>query len=183
MDSKSVIRPWRGTVYRHIPASSPYGPLDTRFAAKSRENRWNAAGDPTLSFASDRGVIIGEFGRHFREDRSPGLSDAVRSRQIFAVELELERVVDLRDPATTQWLEVADAPMCFLDRTIARSTAGFFRSALQAEAILVPSVAFLDDPARWNLVLFLDRLHRSLDALVLRISEGGAFHVTPPGPP
>jgi len=37
-------------------------------------------------------------------------------------------------------------------------TARFLRLTTSAEGLLVPSVAFLDDPSRWNLVLFLDKL-------------------------
>ena len=68
MPADYAVRPWRGRVYRHIPGSSPCGPLETRFAARSQENRWNRAGEPTLYFAGDRAVLIGEFARHFERD-------------------------------------------------------------------------------------------------------------------
>ena len=174
------VESWRGRVYRHIPAGSPFGPLDTRFAARSRENRWNLPGEPTLYFGGDRGVLISEFGRHFREDRAPALAAAAKVRQILAIDLVLERVVDLRDPSPLQSMGLLDAPACFLDRSAARATAGFLRHALGAEAAIVPSIAFLDDPARWNLVLFLDQLQRPLEEVVRRVTNAGTFRLTDP---
>ena len=49
-------------------------------------------------------------------------------------------------------------PRRFLDRAVARATGRFLRQTTSAEGIVVPSVAFLDDPTRWNLILFLDKL-------------------------
>jgi hypothetical protein len=40
----------------------------------------------------------------------------------------------------------------------ARTTATLVRATTSANAILVPSIAFLDDLTRWNLVVFLDTL-------------------------
>jgi hypothetical protein len=36
------------------------------------------------------------------------------------------------------------------------------RRTTSAEGLLVPSVAFLDDASRWNLVLFLEKLAQDL---------------------
>ena len=49
-----------------------------------------------------------------------------------------------------------------LDPVAARALGTFVRSALDAEAIWVPSVAFLDRRDQGNLVIFLDRLDRPL---------------------
>jgi hypothetical protein len=46
----------------------------------------------------------------------------------------------------------------FFDRGVARATARFLRLTTSAEGLLVPSVAFLDDLSRRDLVLFLDKL-------------------------
>ncbi|MFL5642865.1 MAG: hypothetical protein ACJ771_11040 [Chloroflexota bacterium] len=46
--------------------------------------------------------------------------------------------------------------------------------------MVVPSVAFLDDPSRWNAVVFVDRLTRSLGeavrvgSTVLRVGTTGS---------
>ena len=62
-----LARPWSGAAFRHIPAGSPVGVLDFRFAGRSADNRWNAQGEPTVYLASDRGVALAELARHFHE--------------------------------------------------------------------------------------------------------------------
>jgi RES domain-containing protein len=177
MPADYAVRPWRGRVYRHIPGSSPFGPLDSHFAARSHENRWNRAGEPTLYFASDRAVSIGEFARHFERDRAPELAGLVQTRRVFELEVSLSRVFDLTDPSSTAALGITGAPSCFLDRTIARATAGFLRDVIGVEAILTPSIAFLDQPEHRNLVLFLDRLEVPLRDIVQSISPAGSFQL------
>jgi hypothetical protein len=44
------------------------------------------------------------------------------------------------------------------DRGIARYAAARIRNETDAQAMLVPSIAFLDDLTRWNLVVFLEKL-------------------------
>jgi RES domain-containing protein len=178
MPDRLPVRPWQGRVFRHIPADSPFGPLDSRFAARVTENRWNARGEPTLYFASDRGVLVGELARHFRGDRATELAVGLRPRTIFEIELRLERVFDLTTPEAASSLGIAGAPICFLDRTVARATAGFLRNVLDVEAMLAPSVVFLDDPTRWNLILFLDRLRTPLEDVAIRVEPGGTFRLT-----
>jgi hypothetical protein len=39
-------------------------------------------------------------------------------------------------------------------------------------------VAFLDDPARWNLVLFLEKLPRDLREFIT-VTPAGTFHIAP----
>jgi len=51
-----------------------------------------------------------------------------------------------------------DAPECWLDPRIARAVATFFRDSLDLQAMLVPSVAYLDDAHRFNVVCFLENL-------------------------
>lgn len=179
MSAEELVRPWRGRVLRHIPGSSPFGPLETRFAARSRENRWNREGEPALLFASDRAVLIGEFARHFERDRAPELAGLVQTRRVFEFDLELPRVFDLTDSYSCAQLGIANAPSCFLDRTVARATAGFLRDVIGVEAILVPSTVFLDQPEHRNLVLFLDRLETPLDRIVQRIAPAGSFQLVP----
>ncbi len=177
MSPEDLVRPWRGEVLRHIPGSSPFGPLETRFAARSRENRWTRQGEPALSFASDRAVLIGEFARHFERDRAPELAGLVQTRRIFELELELARVFDLTDPSAIGALGIANAPVCFQDRSVARATAGFLRDVIGVDAILAPSTVFLDRPQHRNLILFLDRLDRPLHELIHRITPAGSFQL------
>jgi hypothetical protein len=167
--------PWNGTVYRHLPAGSPYGPLDTRFAARSQENRWNRAGEPTLVLAGDRDLPGIEFGRHIAHDRNTELAALYQQRQVFAIELRLNRVFDMTDVATLDALGIEDAPECFADRSLARAMAGFLRHVRNADGLLVPSLAEFDAPERWNLLVFLDRLTEPLAAAVQRVTALGTF--------
>lgn len=97
MRLEDLVRPWRGSALRHIPDGSPFGPLDPRFAGLAADNRWNDPGQPAFHLASDRGVVVGEFGRHMREERSAAIGAETVARAIFRVEIALERAVDLRE--------------------------------------------------------------------------------------
>ena len=173
------VRPWSGVGIRHIPAGSPYGVLDFRFAGLSETNRWNVRGEPTLYLASDRGVALAEFARHLREDRSPTLAARTVERAVFQVAVTVERTIDLRDPAVHDALGLADAPRVFLDREGARATARFLRATVHVQALLVPSVAFLDDASRWVAVLFLDALPGETARFISSVDPAGTFRVGP----
>jgi RES domain-containing protein len=150
--------PWTGEAYRHIPASSPFNVLDFRFAGRSAENRWNEPGQPTLYLAGDEGVLIAEWGRHFAVNRTPELERNAVQRAVFRLSLTLDHLLDLRQEAVWRDLSLSGAPSCFLDQSIARATATFIRATTDAQAILVPSVCFLDKLDRWCLALFLEKL-------------------------
>jgi hypothetical protein len=77
---------------------------------------------------------------------------------VYEVAVQLEAVLDLRDGQVRSAIGLHGGARRFLDRAIARATAHFLRRTSSAEALLVPSMAFLDDPSGWNLVLFLDKL-------------------------
>jgi hypothetical protein len=179
MPIEELVRPWRGRVLRHIPGSSPFGPLETRFAARSRESRWHRQGEPALTFSSDRAVLVSEFARHFERDRAPELVGLVLTRRIFELDLELSRVFDLTEPAAVAELGIANAPACFLDRTVARATAGFLRDVIGVHAILTPALIALDHPGARNLVVFLDALPVPLHEIVHRVTPAGSLQLTP----
>lgn len=152
------LRRWSGAALRHIPAGSPYDVLDFRFAGRGADNRWNEPGDPTLYLAGDEGVLIAEWGRHFRTQRSAGLQPMTVARSVYRLELSIDSVLDVRDDAVCRSLSIQDAPACFADVGFARATASFVRRATEAQALLVPSLGFLDDLERWCLVVFLEKL-------------------------
>src|SRR3954452_10655947 len=152
------IQSWTGKGCRHIPDGSPFGVLDTKYSSRARENRWNQQGEPTLYLASDHGVLIAEFARHLHDQRTEEIGRATLSRRIFDVDLSVEHVLDLRDPNVCAAMSLSDAPHCFLDREVARATAGFLRRTTEVEALLLPSVAFLDQLERWVMAIFLDKL-------------------------
>ncbi len=175
------IRPWQGTGIRHIPASGAGGRLDVldaRFAGLARDNRWNESGSPTFYIASDLGVATAEFGRHMAEQRDAGGGWRVQERAIYRLNVHVEALLDLREPKVRQALGLRGGVRRFLDVTVARATANFVRHTTSAQALLVPSMAFLDDPARWNLVLFLEKLPKELSQYIA-VTYEGTFRVAP----
>jgi RES domain-containing protein len=154
----AFLHPWRGTAIRHIPAGSGFDVLDTRFAGLATDNRWNEVGDPTFYLAGDLGVALAEYARHLREDIGVTGAPPVHERAVYQVDVQVDALLDLRDPQVRSAIGLHGGARQFLDRGVARATARFLRLTTSAEGLLVPSVAFLDDPSRWNLVLFLDKL-------------------------
>ena len=177
MTAESFVRPWSGRVLRHIPGSSPFGPLDTRFAARSRENHWNRAGEPTLYLARDGATLIAEFGRHYERDRAPELAELVQTRRVVELEIALTRLFDLTDPAAVAALGIEGAPGCFRDRTVARATAGFLRDVFAVEALLAPATNPSSQSAAPLLVLFLDRLQAPLSDVARSVTPAGSFQL------
>ena len=151
------VGPWRGVAYRHVPADSPFDVLDFRFAGRDPANRWNA-GEPTLYLASDPETAMVELARHFRLERTPGLAAQTAARRMYRLEVVLDAVLDLTAPAAWRALALSNAPYCFLDKAVARATAGYARAALAVQAIRVPSMGFLDQSDHWCLVVFLERV-------------------------
>jgi RES domain-containing protein len=152
------LQRWSGAALRHIPAGSPYDVLDVRFAGRGSDNRWNEPGSPTLYLAGDEGVLIAEWGRRFRTQRTAQLQQVTVERSVYRLELSLDSVLDLRVADVCRALSVSDAPSCFADVGFARATAYFIRHTTDAQALLVPSMGFLDDFERWCLAVFLEKL-------------------------
>ena len=148
---------WRGDAYRHIPAGSQIDVLDFRYAGRSTENRWNEPGHPTLYLAGDEGVLIAEWGRHVAVNRSPALQNLTVERAVYRLTLEIDHLLDLRNPEVWTLLSLTGAPTCFTSTGVARATAHFIRGTTAAQALIVPSIGFLDQLDRWCLVLFLEK--------------------------
>ncbi len=153
-----LVWDWVGQAYRHIRDDPSADVLDFTYAGRGSDNRWNQEGEPTLYLAADHGVAIAEFSRHYQTNRPPTLGDKTVARRIYEIRVEAGPLLDLRDPRLCEELCIQGVPFCFLDRRLARAVAGYLRYVTAAKGILVPSVAFLDDPERWVLVLFLDKL-------------------------
>ncbi|MCA9860249.1 MAG: RES domain-containing protein [Thermomicrobiales bacterium] len=169
------LRPWNGRVYRHLPEGTPYGPLDRRFAARPNENRWAAAGFPTFTFASSPDLARASFIQHLHKRRANALQEYIAPRQLFAIDLDLVRVFDLRDPVAAEQLGIRGAPNAFRVHAVASATGGFLRHALGAEAILVPELSAPKDPHQWHLILFLDQVRRPFDDVVTGIERLETF--------
>lgn len=168
----SFLAPWSGAALRHIPAGSPYGVLDFRFAGIGADNRWNEEGEPSLYLAGDEGILIAEWGRNFATIRTPQLEQRIIERSVFKLELAFDAVLDLRRSDVCQALSLKDAPLCFMDIATARATARFVRATTAAQALLVPSVGFLDNLARWCMVVFLEKLPSDPATFVVSVTSG-----------
>ncbi len=177
MDIRAFLRPFAGRLFRHIPAASPYGVLDFRFAGSGSRNRWNDRGEPTLYLAGDRGVALAEFARHLSEDRRLAGRPLVIARQVFRLHVAVGQMLDLREPALCVGLSLREAPYCFLDRGVARSVAQFLRRTSPAQALVVPSMAFLDDPSRFVMALFLEKLPPAPERFVLNAEADGLLQL------
>ena len=175
---QAFIQPWSGQAVRHLP-EGPQDIYNFSRAGLADDNRWNRQGEPTLYLARDKDVALAEWARHLRVDRDPGLAKHAKRRKVYRFEVRLGHTLNLGDAKVWQRFSLENAPHCFLDKAIARATAEFVRRTTPAEAIFVPSVAFLDQLDKWVLVVFLEKrpgdLHRFLPSAV----EDGEFSVTP----
>lgn len=175
------IGPWAGPAYRHIPADRGFDVRDLRYAHRRSSGRWHWEGQPTLYLASDAAVAIGEFARHLAVDRAGAPLPARRT--VYELGVKLERTIDLRDPVVLRLIGREDAPACWLDVRIARAVGTFFRDSLAVQALLVPSVAYLDDRERFNVVAFLENLPDNPRAFLPRARKRATVQVEPEPPP
>ena len=172
-----LIKSWDGYAIRHIPDIANHSVYDFRYCALSRNNRWNVQGEPTLYLAKDKGVATGEFARHFSDNRSHGLAQKIQRRQIWRFTVKLNRTLNLCDLKVCSALSLADAPYCFKDKRVARSTANFLRNALKVDAIFVPSMVFLDDLSKWCLVIFLENLPENASEFLPKAQKHGHLEI------
>lgn len=142
----ALVAPFSATAVCSGPTTES---LDISSLVTRDTNRWSAAGEPTLYLAGDVGVALAEVGRHWDQGAS--------RLSLWQVELELITAVDLRRSPARTAAGIADDPRWFLDGRRCREAARRFRSA-GCDGLIVPSAAFLDDPARWNAVLFVDQV-------------------------
>ncbi len=178
MPIEKHIKPWSGHAVRHLPDVPGLDVYDFSLCGKSNENRWNIPGERTLYLAKDKSVALAEFARHFKESRTPGLAQKTFPRKVYGLNVKLEQVLDLRDPKACRDLSLSNAPDCFKEKSIARATAHFIRNTTPAEALIVPSIAFLDVLKNWCLVLFLEKLPEDPRKFLPSARAEGTFKIT-----
>jgi RES domain-containing protein len=187
MPLSSFIKPWSGQAIRHLPSPKnghPIAPLDFRNCGKSAENRWNVIGEPTLYLAQDKNVALAEYARHFKDSRSPSLASKTYERKVYRFDIRLDYTIDLRNSLVCRALSLAEPPLCFFPKDkitcfkIARATAQFLRNTTLVQAMFVPSFAFLDDPDKWCLVIFLEKLTPEAKKYFKNVRADGSFRVT-----
>jgi len=150
--------------------TGPPGPrLDVGSLTSTDANRWSRDGEPTIYLAGDPGVALAELGRHWEEQQGV--------IAVWSVTLSLGAVADLRDRTVRSRLGLPDDPIWILDKERCHSVAARLRSDGMHDGLIVPSVAFLDDPGRWNAVVFVDRQTRPLDAVIRADSQ--VIHLAP----
>jgi RES domain-containing protein len=147
-------------VYLHAPADEPFELA--RLIQEDEPERWSRPGQPTIYLAGDPGVALAELGRHV--PRLPEV--AVDRRRILRVHVSLDRVLDLTRDEVLRAMGIENGALDLLDRDRTRELATDARESGDCDAIFVPSVAFLDQPDRWNLVVFAERLNGTVDGAV-----------------
>ena len=159
MSESAPTTAWIGSALRHIRSDATRDILDFRYAGAGNGNRWNELGDPTLYLACDIGVLIAEWGRHVvpRFPDQPDLDESLH-QDVYSLKLKIDHVIDIRNADIARSVRITDIKRDALDMTLTRSAADVIRNRTRAQAMLVPSVAFLDDASRWNLVVFLEKM-------------------------
>jgi RES domain-containing protein len=121
-------------------------------------NRWSLPGQATLYLASDPGVALAEAGRHWGRTRG--------DLALWSVRVTLDAVADLRRRDQWSSLTIPADPCWLLDRERCRGIASRLRADGDADGLIVPSAALLDDPTRYSIVVFVERLRRDVSFAV-----------------
>ena len=143
-----LASPFAATAYFCAPDASAFE-MDALVTTDG--NRWSSPGEPTIYLAGDAGVALAEYGRHATTTDSGDV-------HIWRVNLALDAALDLRNEEARSMLGFAADPGWFLDSNRCRSLARRLRAGRSVDGLIVPSVAMLDQPSRWNAVVFVDRL-------------------------
>lgn len=150
MNLRQYLKPWQGTGYRHQPANSPYPVTDSRFLGMNA-GRWSRKGEKAYYVACDPSVMATEFARWLKTEAGAVSPSA---RDVFELEIQLNRVLDLRDPQVQAALGITSVTDFFhVDHC---QTYAAMARINDAEAILVPPMGTLDKPETWNLVVFTE---------------------------
>jgi RES domain-containing protein len=113
-----------------------------------KANRWNGDGEPTIYASGDPALALIETGRH---------PDELEARaSLYTIDLRIPRAVDLRDAAVRDALDLPDAARWVRDRRRTRRISSALRRSGSCDALVVPSAGALDQPDRWNVVVFAD---------------------------
>ncbi|HET7473906.1 MAG TPA: RES family NAD+ phosphorylase [Candidatus Limnocylindrales bacterium] len=140
-----------GPTWCHAPADEPFD-LEALARPGDGDDRWSDGARPTAYLAGDRLTAVAEYVRHARAGGSR------LARDIVQLELRPTRVLDFRRDDVREALGPRSAPSACLDRSIAQDLGRDVRGLGLVEGIVVPSMAFLDQPDRYNVVLFVEAL-------------------------
>jgi RES domain-containing protein len=158
-----------GVAWCHVPADQPVR-LDKLVTVDGDDDRWNRPGEPTVYLATEPALALAELARHLEPG---GTAEPVR-RTLLGLKLDIGGLLDLRRDDVRAALQGPQEIEAFRDHEVAREVAARARTREQAGGLLVPSMAFLDEPGRANLVLFVDNLGGDFPALVGECVEAGS---------
>ncbi len=170
-DDAPRFSPWVGSAYRHLPQHADV--LNFEFAGLYGDNRWNLVGERTLHLAADQGVLLSEWARSLPCPWPATIGHRALTRQVHRLHIHLKRVLDVRDPEFIQRCGVDPSANWIADLSSARHFAKVVRNTTTAQAIIVPSIAFIDDHTRWNLVIFLDKVPADISEWVVSTESIG----------
>jgi len=169
-DLRSLVGRVGGDVYCHAPADQPFdvGALDR---PDDPEDRWSAAGTRTGYVAGDPMTALAEYARH---GPPAGNGD---ERRIVRLRLAELLSLDLRTAAVRSALRLPPGHDAFIDRAFARSIALAIRREGLCQALVVPSMAFVDRPDRRNVVVFSEAVDGGLQAVLSDPREIGRIRL------
>jgi hypothetical protein len=171
----ALLVAWNGIAYCHVPADEPVR-LDRLVTSDGEDDRWNRAGQATLYLALDLPTAVGELARH--AELSPGMPPW--RRRLMGLSVRVDGLVDLRRPEVRAASGIDIEPAAFRDVEVARRAADRLREDEACAGLLVPSMTFLDDHARGNLVVFVDRFGGAIDGLIEDTVDAGLVELRPP---
>jgi RES domain-containing protein len=158
----SLARPWKGDGLRHRPKTSNRSVVDDEHLGQAGNNRWSELGVRAYYFASDVGLVTAEHARHIAIDVPAGHVERLE-RSVFRVPISLDRILDLTDPAVVAAMGADPINAWALDLRRTQAAAAYLRSQVATlQGLLVPSVAFLDQHERHNIVVYRDAIVRSV---------------------
>jgi RES domain-containing protein len=169
----SLLTSFRGVAYCHVPADEPIR-IERLVSADGDDDRWNAPGEPTLYLATDPAIAVAELARH--AELYPGMPPY--RRRLLALRVSIDGLLDLRRPDQIERFGV-ESETAFRERDTARRVAAEVRSDESCVGLLVPSIAFLDDPRRGNIVLFMERWPEGIRAIVDTTLDAGLVELRP----
>jgi len=159
---RRLLAPWSGDLLRHRPKGSTRSVIDDRHLGEADANRWSVRGLRAYYFALDVGIVAAEHARHIALDLPAGHSERI-AREVFRVHVALDRTLDLTDPRVVAAMGAEPIDRWILDVRRTQAASSYLLAHVPGlQGLIVPSVAFLDDHARTNIVVFRDAIDRSV---------------------
>jgi RES domain-containing protein len=166
-----LVEPFSGSVFCHVPGDRPFAHAELA-RPDDAHDRWGTSGCRTVFLASDPAIAVAEYARH-RPPNAPA-----DDRRLVGMRLVAVMTIDLRRPACVERLTAGAPRGRLVDRETARAIAATARRTATCQGLIVPSMAFLDRPERFNVVLFAENLGRDLSDLLLDVHDVGRVTIS-----